>query len=403
MRPSTRLFVTLTMGAIASCASPECVCPLGQVCDAQGECSGGQCTVDQDCPVWSCAPELECCDPRPTCQSGQCLPRILPLELCGPPPAVADGWDDAPASGPTFVVNQVAIAEGPLVNVDGRCDGAGCLDNAFATVGTLSNDQLRQGLLGGEMLFGIEIAGLDEDYSGFDRSVTVKLYPLRDADDPFFPANNFRTPPGHERCCEFLINPSGLAGSSAPQSRVRIPAQIRNGRLFTVEPIDSAQFELTLGLPPFPSMELALAQFSAKVPSDGSELSDVLFSGVWTSRSLFQTCNPFCRTQTPRCPQPLGEESTLLDLARSIVGDADIDADGDGLECVYDQDGDAAIETCCEGDGALQCPATPCTNPVAATIPGEPSSCAADPGMNDGYSVTFELHAIPATLVGTLP
>lgn len=399
MRPSTILMFTLLVGLTSSCAT-ECVCPIGHSCDAEGECVP-ECTVEADCPISSCAPEFECCDPQLACDSGQCVRRSLALEFCGPPPKVADGWDDAPGSGRSFVVNSINIAERPLVNIDGRCDEDGCLDNAFAPVGELANDQLRQDLLGGGNIIGIEIAGLHPDYDGFDRSVTVKVYSLRDADDPFFPANNFSIPPGHSTCCEFLIYPGGLQGGATPQARVRIPAQIRNGRLFSLETDSPAQFELTYGVPPFPQMEFARVSFGATLPADLSELQEVVLSGAWTARSLSQTCNPYCTTRSPRCVEAFAEGSTMLDFARVFAGEADVDVDGDGIECVYDRDGDGAIDTCCEGRGAQQCSATPCAVPVPAMIPGEPASCAAAPSMNDGYSVTFEIKGRPASLVGT--
>lgn len=402
MRPVMKILMALVAGAASACASPDCACPLGQTCDAQGQCTG-QCEQDQDCPMFTCAPDLECCDPNPVCAAGTCLPRAVPPDVCGTAPAMPDGWDDPPGAGTVFVVSRVAIASQAVVDVDGRCGRGGCLENALGRVGEFTNDQLRQFLLGGEMLYGVEIAGLDEDYAGFDRSITVKLYALRDADDPFFPANNFRVPTGHTECCQFLIHPQTLDGQVRPQPRARMAARIRNARIETLPGQAPAFVTVAAGLPPWADIELDRPQLSAALLPNLAGLDDLRISGAFSARSLSQICNPYCRVQSPLCPFSLPQGSTLLELVSYFAGYPDMDVDGDGIECVYDRDGDGTVETCCEGTGAQQCDPTPCAAPAPAADPAVPSSCARASGINDGYSVTFEMQALPATLVGVAP
>ncbi len=165
-------------------------------CAPNGECVGG-CATDLECGTITCDPADPCCSERSLCSAGRCVPERIEEDRCGPPPAIPEGWSDLPGEGTTFVFNNVGILDEAVVDIDGRCGPAGCADNELAPMGELANDQIRQSLLGGESLYVLEIAGLDPDYNGFDRSVTLKVYPARDFDDPFFPANNFRIPPGH--------------------------------------------------------------------------------------------------------------------------------------------------------------------------------------------------------------
>jgi hypothetical protein len=387
--------------------------------DGDGYCNVGlgrcetECFTDQDCreppecqanPL-GCTPKGFRCNGLKRCVGKFSFTRVgtvteVPIDSV---PTEIDGWDDPPGSGRAFIVNAIAIAgKDRGFDIDGACsDTEGCIDNFLWRLGELGNDQIRQGLLGGESLLLLELAGLDEPYRGEDESVTVKIYGARDADDPFFPANNFKVPPGHTTCCEFKINPQSL-NSPPPQARARAPARIERGRLRSLAPVP-IQFTLTVGVPPHPEIRLERVLISGRVPSSLKEFNEGLLGGAVPINTLAQTENPYCKTVSPRCPVQF-TDSTLIDLVSTLLGPRpDVDLDFDGIECVRDTNGDGAIDLCCNGViGADSCSSalTSCPGREIAPINPQPWSCALHPQVADGYSVGITFTAVAATIVG---
>jgi hypothetical protein len=329
---------------------------------------------DPDClpPVGS-----HFCDPAGACRAG-------PFPACDF--ALPPGWDDPPASGRAWITRSLLFdsqAEG--FDLDGVCGSPGyCGDGVFSAYAAVFNDQLRQGLLGGETLLGLEIAGLP---AGGEGPATLKLYGVRDRDDPFFPANNFGPPPGETQCCEFNISPQAISGDP-PQSGSRIPIVV-TGETFRSIGAASLSLVLTVGAPPHPRFRMERVWIRGRI-SDGM-LSEVVWSGAFTAPALAQICNPYCRTANPACPVVVAS-STLLDLfAWTVRPQPDIDLDGDGLETLLDTDGDGLIDLCHDGCSAG------CSEPprIADVAPGE--RCVHAPQIADGYSATFTLEAVPAT------
>lgn len=386
-------------------------------CGNEGSfCSQGRCQTE-------CFTDLDCQQP-PDCQNnptacppkglrcngvGRCVGSFQLRRDIGPRQTIIPdndgnigGWDDRPGSGRAFIVNQIAIAGRDRgFDIDGICsETTGCIDNFLWRLGELGNDQIRQGLLGGESLLLLELAGLEENYLGDDTSMTVKIYGARDADDPFFPANNFKIPPGHSSCCEFKINPQSLNGIPS-QARARAPARIERGRLRSLAPVP-IQFTLTVGVPPHPEIRLERVLISGRVPSKLTEFSEGLLGGAVPVNTLAQTENPYCKTVSPRCPVQF-TDSTLIDLVSTLLGpQPDVDLDFDGLECVRDMNGDGAIDVCCDGYGqADTCGGTSCPGPVVAAVdPNRPSSCSLHPNVADGYSIGITFTAVAAKIVG---
>lgn len=323
---------------------------------------------------------------------------VVPAPL-PPPPAIPEGWT-APVATATsaWIFNQLAIAgPGEGFDLDLQCAGGDCIDNYLWRLGELGNDQIRQGLLGGENLLGIELAGLDDPYVGDDASLTAKFYGLRDKDEPFFPANNFKVPVGQVTCCEFVINPQSLSGIPG-QARSRSPARIEDHQLFSLTPT-AIQFVLTVAVPPHPEFRLERTLLRAELPEDASALAG-LIGGVVSMNMLAQLENPYCKTVSPRCPV-LFPESTLLDLTTTLFGPPDIDLDGDGLECALDRDGDGRVDLCCDGVVGQACSSqlTGCAGtevPPIDSNPGREGTCAFAPEMADGYSIALEFTAVPA-------
>jgi hypothetical protein len=351
--------------------------------------------IEQPCGGRSCGQSCASCDTRnPTCRqaggtcdgSGAC---VADAPVCQDPPLeqVWDGWDDAPGSGSTFVLSQVFIAnDGQGFDLDGNCASASCADNQLWQLGQLANDQIRQGLLGGETLIVLEVSGIDEPYTGTDDQVTVKVYGARDVDDPFFPANNFSIPAGDTKCCEFLVNAQSVAGSPA-QARTRMPARIRGGHLSTTAP-GTVDFTLTVGVPPHPSIRLERAILTGRLSNDLARLEGGLLGGAIPVHTLARTENPYCKTLNNLCQRAI-PVSTLLDLIGSIFQpDIDLDVPNDGLESIRGGPS-GRIEECVDGDRS-----------VISSTTTHPWECALSPRMADGYSIGVGLTGTRAILVG---
>ena len=351
--------------------------------------------IEQSCGGRSCGQSCASCDSRnPTCRqaggtcdaAGAC---VADAPVCQDPPIEQawDGWDDAPGSGRTFVLSQIFIAsEGQGFDIEGMCEGASCVDNQLWQLGQLGNDQIRQGLLGGETLVAVEVSGVDEPYTGTDDQVTVKIYGVRDADDPFFPANNFSIPAGETKCCEFVVNPQSLAGSPA-QARTRLPARIRGGHLSTVAQ-GTLDLVLTVGAPPHPSLRLERVILTGRLSNDLNQLEGGLLGGAFPLNILARLTNPYCKTLNNLCNRQF-PNSTLLDLIASLFQpDIDLDVPSDGLERLLGGPS-GRIEECIDGDRS-----------VVSSTTTNPWECALSPRMADGYSIAFGLAGTRAVLVG---
>ncbi len=319
--------------------------------------------------------------------------------------SVVDGWSDPPNTGLTFVINSIFLADTQRgFDVDGRCRAPGeCTDNMLGTLGQLLNDQIRQSILGGEIMTLVELSGLDHPGDATaDASTTVKLYEARDFDDPFFPANNFSNPAGETRCCEFFIDGDALTGAQ-PNARARIATRIDGGTVTTREP---AEVGLWASLPvpgvfgyaaeerevPYPRSALRDAQISFRVDTDAHGqavgLTDGLLGGVLAVRDLALAPNPYCVTLNNLCRQPQLDDR-MFDFILHMVGRPDVDRDGDGLE-TFRVGPDGRIAECLDGDGSL----------VPAVDPARPESCAEHERVGDGYSVAYGFSAVAAKVKG---
>lgn len=312
----------------------------------------------------------------------------------------SDGWLEAPGEGTAFIVRELVIAgrdEG--FDLDGDCavDGSGCVDNGLWILGPLANDQIRQGVLGGESLLLVELAGYAGVAAGDDSAVTVKFYPAKDADDPFFPANNFKVPAGQDSCCEFFVSPSGVVGAP-PQALARLPARALGTKLRSTE-ATSLPIVSTIGPDPI-NATLERATVEISIDPETNELSGRLGIALPAS-DLAKFENPYCKAVSPRCPVAVSR-SSLLDLLAMLKGPRpDVDLDGDGLECLLDTDGDTLVDRCCDGAANGGCAEGAC---VGDTIESAGSTaCFARPQVADGYSVTIGFKAVPATIRGVAP
>ena len=408
------LSATFAVGVVATAvaigAGPGCQtrcfnafdCGDGSFCLA-GRCET-ECFTNEDClnPPECAANPSACvckgllCNAAGRCV-GRCANRPQRRYVHGPRsdiPTEIEGWNRKPGDGQPFIIDSLAIAdEGRGFDIDGRCRGVGdCIDNSLWQLGQLGNDQIRQGLRSGETLLLVELAGLDDDYRGNDKSLTVKWYGARDADEPFFPTNNFEIPAGEQDCCKFKINPQAVAGIP-PQARARTPAKIERGQLKALAPVP-IQFTLTVGVPPHPEIRIERTLMSARLAGDLSSLRDGLIGGAIPINTLAQTDNPYCKTLNSLCPRAL-PESTLIDLIASILQpDIDLDNPPDGLEILRGGP-TGRIAECFDGSfGSTTGARVPPLDPTAE------HTCALQPQMGDGYSLGLTFSAVGATIVG---
>ncbi len=330
---------------------------------------------------------------------GQCGLTLTPR-----PPDVpivwTSGMDARVGSGLAFILDTLAIAdEGKGFDLDDRCRSPGdCVDNELHGLGLLANHYIRRGLLGGETLLIVEIAGLDVPIDQDDQDITIKFYGARDADDPFFPTNNFQVPQGETECCGFNVSGSSL--DEAQQPTIRIPARLIRGEVASREPV-SAAIQPTVDDPPLRGddpIALERINFSARLRSEPTgwqdpreshfTLTDVLLGVAIPAAGFAKVANPNCGRRSAFCPND-SLDSTLLDTVAGFW-QPDVDLDGEpGLERL-ELGRSGRIERCISerGEAVL---------PVQAS---DPSSCVFSPEMGDGYSVAMIGTGVEAAIRG---
>ncbi len=269
-----------------------------------------------------------------------------------------------------------------------------CWENRLAFLGRF-NDQLRQHVLGGDLLQLVELVGLDSS-EGLDPQWVLKAYLGLDADHPPAPANNFQPSERLEGCCEFRAAERSV---EAGQARVIAAGVYGEGVATTTE---DSSYELVLDidegvLQTVIKISLVRWRFwlNAEPPTIEGRLAGVA--------SIFELAGQPDRTcwGSQNCTWGWSAPVTWLDTVATRVT-PDRDLDGDGLESVYDADGDGHIDRCC--DGPLE-PDGSCRpgEEVRALLLEDPGSCALQPEMADGYSLTMAFEGVPAQLIGVGP
>lgn len=384
---TTLVLSTGTTGCQTACQS-NLDCGLGGAYCEDHACKS-DCTVDRDCP------SITCEDGAPGCVAayGRCSDfgrcesdsSILPGRRGAQLPDVIAGKDAPPASGPTFVVDTLAIAdEAQGFDID---DTGSRVDNALAPLGRLANTAIQQGVTGGDSLLIIELAGLEPTFRGSSGAFATKFYMARDSDT--VSGNNFApTSVTDPRCCEFDLRAASLTGD--PRRAVSwVPTRIQGGKLTTLTPA-SLTFTLTIGPPPHPDLLLRRAHISAQVPADLSALDNGLLGGAGLAHSLASIPNPYCQTLSELCPRTL-PRSSLLDLVSGFFQpDIDLDVPKDGLDRLVA--GPSGVIDECVGGGGV---------PIMPARPGD--SCTTNPELGDGYSVALRFTAVPALIRGERP
>jgi hypothetical protein len=359
-------------------------CGDGSYCSPLGSCAV-DCYTDQDCrhPT-SCSGPTPCPSKGRYCTAlGFCRGTfeqpvpISPTPAKTPTVAVA-GWDTpAPGYGTTFILNSIGIAL-----PGGSCASTSCGKNGLSQIAPLVNPTIAQGLLEGDTLILMELAGLSSSFNGTQTEpFTVKMYGAVDANDT--PADNFAPLPGTTECCTFEITPESLSDG---EPTARTPARAIHGLMNSTTPM-TLDLMLRIGAPPYPPIRLENALIQARIGSSASSLKDGLITAAIPIATLASISNPYCHTaQSGLCP-PQGGGSSVFELLLGLTK-PDVDLNGDGITETFTLDPQTGRVAKCMA-GSVE---------IMPTTAGEPWTCANR--AQDGYSVGLDFSARPAVVVG---
>lgn len=397
---SAALSMALVISAPA--CSPGCYntfdCDSGSFCSDDQVCLT-QCFIDEDCRTQKLG--FRCLEATGRCSGDFDQPQGPPGE-----PEPYDGWEgflDPPNTGRTFVLDRLSIATRADIGLDlDNVIETPRVDNVLSAAGGYANNLIEAGVARGESLVVMEIAGLDADYTGKDREVTVKVYGATDADEPPRFSNNFTTPAGESSCCTFNIDSESVPSN---QAQARFRARITERKIVPIEASNIA-FTLAIGNPPHQKLHFQQARIAGSlIGNDVTGIREGLIGGAVPMADLASTsASPFC-LPGENCAVTSPIDRTVLDLVAVLVAPTpDFDLDGDGLECTVTTGGNPTVDACCDGAKAGPCltAAGACASgiQVEPLVASRPASCAEDARIRDGYSIALSYDAVPATVVG---
>jgi hypothetical protein len=302
-----------------------------------------------------------------------CEPAATPPEEEAPTvPTQSDGYDAPIGSGPVFLADQFQLSQpgsGLDINGDGETDGI--INEAWLPAIPIINQRFQASINSSRILIAMELTGLEQPYAGDDSSVTFKLYNCEDEDQD--PSNNYCRDPG---CARVLPKDHYIEDG---QSRYRAqPAPIVAERYAGY--IDE---KFGIAMEGEEDLEVSGLHVEMTVPADLWELRDGVVCGVSSAADLHRVTLPLCEYQPGFCElSGVPDDLTIAEYLVLLHADPDIDMDADGIERFVLDEG-ARVAGCYDGDGA--------------EIVGP--DCLEDPRMADGYSICFDMHGIPATLV----
>lgn len=309
---------------------------------------------------------------------------VAPLFGCGGGGGGGDGTDagataDAAPTGPDAGFNEAACPSSygpssisstfsiPAATVGFDLNGDTMVDNNIGSsiVATLINSSLSSSINDGSLRTLTELRNFTAIGTD-DSSVDVVLYGGIDSDNPANTADDFT---GDE---SYYFDRVWVAPADC--SPVATITSTYTGGVIDGT-ADSAQLYIS-SLGGF--VDFARVHLSATIEADTA--------GVKTASgtpALFGGAIPACSLNMG--PGSIGA-SALEDIVRVGAIQPDIDLDGDGLETVQAQAGDGII-SCTDGDGTV--------------IMG--ADCGCDPRIADGFSVTFQIDLVGATVLGPAP
>lgn len=258
-----------------------------------------------------------------------------------------------PPSAPALVVDDLHVA-GVLEEL-----------HAFALLAPVVNPVLTEQITNGTLLLGLELRGVDDPELRSDDDMSVGMYALVDRDGD--PTDNFDADAPET----FDLAPGALVDDEPALHFV--DATLTDG---VVEASGLSALDLLEGIP-LPLSNLSLSGELTVQDGVARTFDEGRLRGAVGLGLLALT------------PNPLGENcdgATLLDVLATGCGlfglQPDEDVDGDGLERLFDDDGDGQIDRCVDGDGT--------------EILGV--DCPQDPGIVDGYTLVFVITGVRAEL-----
>lgn len=247
----------------------------------------------------------------------------------------------------------------------------------FALLAPLVNDQLTMSIQNGQLLFGVELRGLDDPSGQADQEITAAMIGLSDSDSDN--TDNFM-PDMPE-----TFSPAPLSFGMEGNPTIEFTtASIKNGVLKA----ESVGLLQTPGLP-FPFANPVL-EGTLKPTSEGDAVR-TLEKGKLTGAVRASLLAVVPNITMGQC-----QGQTLLDVIATGCGifplQPQVDLDGDGFEKLFDDPDDQGmkdhrIDRCVDGDGT-EILGTDCVN---------------DPRIADGYNMIFALHGVRAFVLQPMP
>ncbi len=247
----------------------------------------------------------------------------------------------------------------------------------FALLAPLVNDQLMMSVQNGQLLFGIEIRGLDDPSGQSDPEITAAMIGLNDSDNDN--TDNFKADEPE------TFSPAPLSFGMEGNPTIEFTtASIKKGVIHA----ESVGILMTPGLP-FPFANPVL-DGTLKATKEGDAIR-TLENGRLTGAVQASLLGFVPNITMGQC-----QGQTLLDVIATGCGifalQPQVDLDGDGLEKLYDDTGDNGmkdfrIDRCVDGDGT--------------EILG--TDCVSDARIADGYNLVFAMHGVRAFVLQPMP